>query len=79
MKLNHKLLILFLGLATFSAHAAEYSKEIHQGFEKSLISAMSVTNKFGTVELNDWGGDSVTVDVTITVQNNSENRATALT
>ena len=75
MKLNHKLLILFLGLAPFSAHAAEYSKKVHQGFEKSLISAMSVTNKFGTVELNDWGGDSVTIDVTITVQNNSENRA----
>lgn len=78
MKLKVKLIILFVGLVVSFAQAAEYTKTIHAGYVTSQVTDLKVTNKFGTIEINDWGGDSVTVDVTITVESISENTANSL-
>jgi hypothetical protein len=78
MKVKFKILLTLLAFLPFGLQAAEYSKAVHQGYSKSLITALNVSNKFGTIEINDFGGDSVTVDVTITVETNSEGRAQQL-
>jgi len=78
MKVKFKLLIALLALVPISLKAEEYNKEVHKGYAKSQITALDVSNKFGTIEINDFGGDSVTVDVTITVETNSEARAEQL-
>jgi len=78
MKQKFKLLAVLLAFVPFGLKAAEYSKKIHQGYLKSNITALNVSNKFGTVEVNNMGGDSVTVDVTITVETVSEARAKQL-
>lgn len=75
MKLKFNLLLLVFGLFYFSVQASEFTREEHSGYLKSSIKALDITNKFGTITINDFGGDSVTVDVKITVDNINENKA----
>lgn len=78
MKVKFKILLALLAFLPFSLQAAEYSKTVHEGYAKSLITALNVSNKFGAIEINDFGGDSITVDVTITVETTNEGRAEQL-
>ncbi|HKJ41420.1 MAG TPA: hypothetical protein VKA27_04965 [Sunxiuqinia sp.] len=78
MKLKFNLLILALGLFYLSAQADEFTREQHSGYLKSSIKALDITNKFGSITINDFGGDSVTVDVKITIDNGNENKANYL-
>ncbi len=78
MKVKFKILLALLALLPFGLQAAEYSKTVHQGYAKAIITALNVSNKFGTIEINDFGGDSVTVDVIITVETSNEGRAEQL-
>lgn len=75
MKLKFKLLLLFLGLGYLSVQANEFTRDEHSAYLKSGIKALDITNKFGTITINDFGGDSVTVDVKITIDNINENKA----
>ena len=74
MKLKFKLFIFFAGLF-ISAQAEEYTREVHSSYLKSQIQALDISNKFGTITINDFGGDSVVVDAVITVENATEKRA----
>jgi hypothetical protein len=58
-----------------SASGAELSKVIRKGWSKSSISALTISNKFGEVRINDAGGDSVAVKVVIKINDSSEKRA----
>ena len=75
MKLKFKLLTIALALTVLSVNAEDFTKEIHQGFDKDAIQSLKVSNKYGEVKINDWGGDSITVDVLITVETSSEKKA----
>jgi hypothetical protein len=79
MKQKFSLFILLL-LSTFivSATNAEFTKNIKKGWLKSSVTAMSITNKFGEVRINDLGGDSVTIKVMITIDNKSSGKAKEL-
>ena len=78
MKLKFKLLVLILGLGCITAQAADYTRNEHASWVKSQIKALDVTNKFGTITINDFGGDSVVVDVLISLENTNEKKAEAL-
>ena len=78
MKLKSKILLLLLAISPLMMQAGDYRKNVHQGFVKSQITALDITNKFGTIEINDLGGDSVTVDATITVEALNEAKANQL-
>jgi hypothetical protein len=78
MKLKFKILILFLGFSYIAAQAADYTRNEHASYLKSQVQALDVTNKFGTITINDFGGDSVVVDVLISVENTNEKKAEAL-
>ncbi len=75
MKLKFKFLILLLAVATIGAKAGEYTRDIHKGFVKSAIETLRVNNKYGEIKINDLGGDSITVDVLITVESPTEKKA----
>ena len=75
MKLKFKMLILVFGMLSLSVQAEEYTRTEHSAYIKSQIQALDITNKFGTITLNDFGGDSVVVDVVITVENTNEKKA----
>jgi len=78
MKLKFKILILILGLSLTAAQAAEYTRNEHASYLKSQVQALDITNKFGTITINDFGGDSVVVDVVISIENTNEKKAEAL-
>jgi len=78
MKLKFKIAVLLLTVVRISAYADEYQKKVHQGYIKSQITALDISNKFGKIEINDLGGDSVTVDAVVTIENVSENKADQL-
>ncbi|MGE4587434.1 MAG: hypothetical protein AB7D05_08845 [Mangrovibacterium sp.] len=78
MKSTFKLLALSLLCLSVNLRAAEYVKCEHRAYPKSQITALDLSNKFGLVEIRDTGGDSVTVDMKITVKNMSASRAERL-
>lgn len=77
MKSKFSLTIALLLVTTLfvSAARADYTKNIKKGWPKNAVSALKVTNKFGEIKINDLGGDSVTIQVIITVENPSESKA----
>ena len=77
MKLKFKLfllLLLFSGVTVF-AGGNEYTRNIHRAFSKSDVAALNIQNKYGAITINDMGGDSVTIDVAIVVENAYEGKA----
>ncbi|MFV0376992.1 MAG: hypothetical protein ACK5JD_06770 [Mangrovibacterium sp.] len=78
MKTKFKILMLFLAFVPMCLNAANLTKRVHKSYQKSAITALNISNKFGTVEINDFGGDSVSITVNITVENKSEAQAKKL-
>lgn len=78
MKRKFNLLLLLLLTLPVMLHAEIYDKKVHRDFPKSEITALDITNKFGTIEIRDSGGNLVTVDAVVTVKDVSENRAAQL-
>jgi hypothetical protein len=78
MKRKFKLLLLLLLTIPVILLAEEYDKKVHRDFPKSQITALNITNKFGTIEIRDSGGDLVTVDARVTVKDVSESKARQL-
>ena len=67
--------LLILSTMLVGAVGAEYTKNIRKGWAKNSVKALTVTNKFGEIKINDMGGDSVTIKVVITVDNSSQSKA----
>lgn len=80
MNSKYNLMIALLVFSTMlvSATDAEYTKHFRKAWAKSSVTALKITNKFGEVNINDLGGDSVTVKVVITIDNPSESKAKEL-
>jgi hypothetical protein len=77
-KFNLTIALLLLSTLFVGAAGAEYTRNIRKGWAKSGVTALKITNKFGEVKINDMGGDSVTIKVIITVENQSSSRAKEL-
>ena len=75
---NLTLALLLFSTLLVNATGAEFSKQYRKGWQKSGITGLQITNKFGEVKINDIGGDSITIKVLITIDNASESRAKAL-
>jgi hypothetical protein len=68
-KFNLAIALLLLSTQIVDAAGGDYIKNIRKAYSKSSVTALSVTNKFGEVKINDLGGDSVTIKVVITIEN----------
>ncbi|MFY9151470.1 MAG: hypothetical protein WAO52_05615 [Prolixibacteraceae bacterium] len=80
MKSKFKITIALLVLSTLlvSAAGADYTKQYKKSWTKSSVSSLKITNKFGEVKINDTGGDSVSIKVLITIDNQSSSKAKEL-
>ena len=67
MNAKFKFLLLLLVFSQMSAQAEKYKKRIYQGYLKSQVTALNISNKFGNIEINDFGGDSVTLEAVVLV------------
>lgn len=77
-RFNVTIAMFLLSVLFVTATGAEYTKNYRKGWTKSSVSALKISNKFGEVKINDLGGDSVTIKVVITVENQSESKAREL-
>ena len=75
MNTKFKIFLIFLVLVQVSAHAEKYKKKIYQGYLKSQVTALNISNKFGNIEINDLGGDSVTLEAVVSVDDVTESKA----
>lgn len=69
---------LLFAVSQAFASGAEYSKTVKKAWLKNSVTALQITNKFGEVRINDMGGDSISIRVTITIDNGSESKAKSL-
>lgn len=80
MKSTFKLTIALLVFTVMQINAfgEEYHQQSTRRWPKSGITGMQITNKFGEVKVNDNGGDTITIKVTITIDSASESKAKEL-
>ncbi len=71
------ILILFTGF-TINAAEDEYSKKIHKEYDANEQTHLNLTNKYGDVEITNWAKNSISIDVTITVDHKQEDKAKEL-
>lgn len=77
-KFNLTLMLILLSTLLVGAAGGEYTRNIRKGWAKSSVSALKITNKFGEVKINDMGGDSVTIQVKITMEDATSAKAKEL-
>lgn len=77
-KFNLVMVLLMLSTMLVSASGAEFTKQFRKGWLKNSVSDLKISNKFGEIKINDMGGDSVTIKVVITIDNQSESKAKEL-
>jgi hypothetical protein len=79
MKAKFNLFILLFTFACFlTSSGIEKKKEYHESWAVSEVQALRIVNKFGDVKIHNNGGNNVTIDVVITVDASTENRAERL-
>mgnify|MGYP001071347102 CR=1 FL=1 len=71
-------LALLLGSMTLQAASDEYSKNKRKEYEVNKQTLLSVTNKYGDVNITNWDQDRVSIDVTVTVEHRKEEKAREL-
>ncbi|KPK80979.1 MAG: hypothetical protein AMS27_15920 [Bacteroides sp. SM23_62_1] len=75
-------LFLGLGILFFSSQwmnaQNEVKKEFHEEFKADKNTILTVDNKYGDVDLKDWGNPAVKIDVVITVKNTNAEKAERL-
>lgn len=60
------------------ANAEEKTKEFHESWTVSSVATLQISNKFGEIKINNDGGDSITIDVKVTVEAANEKKTAEL-
>lgn len=79
--LNYSLgAILALSLATIQGAYTqnETKKEFHQEYKTNQNTVLTLDNKYGDMDLKNWDKDMIQIDVVITVENTSQEKAERL-
>jgi hypothetical protein len=71
-------LAVILSAATLSAAGEEVSKDYHKEFTPGPNSTLSITNKFGDVVTETWAENKIVIDVKVTVEQSSAEKAQKL-
>lgn len=70
------LTIILLGLFALHLSAGEeYTKKINKSFDVNKDAVLSVKNKFGKVHCENWDKNSISIEVTITVEASNQEKA----
>lgn len=70
--------VLCLCTATFCSFAGnktDFTRKLHMGWIPEDVETMSIFNKYGDVTIKEMTGDSITIDVVITIEDTQEKRA----
>ena len=82
MKSKFKIITAIIVITIFSsgitAIAEELTNEFHQAWLASSANKLEISNKFGEIKVNYQGGDSITIDVKVTVEAPNEKKANEL-
>ncbi|MFC2152464.1 hypothetical protein ACFLSE_08055 [Bacteroidota bacterium] len=72
------ILVQILVFTSAFAGSDEFSKNLHKEYDADANTLLTIQNKFGDVDINDWDKNKVTIDVTITVDHRNEEKAKEL-
>jgi hypothetical protein len=72
------LFAILLGTATSAFALDDYEKQIKEVFPTTAASEFNITNKYGDIHIKNWDADSISINVVITVETSSEERAKSL-
>jgi len=75
IKISFVLLLTILLSAQLSAHKDDYTKTFSKSFEVNSDAALFVKNKFGKVHFINWEQNTISIEVTITVEASGEEKA----
>lgn len=78
-KLAKLLFILFISTTMYAINNPKFEfrkeKTIHKTYETSENPELSLTNKFGDIDVVSWEGNSIQIDINISVSANNEEKA----
>jgi hypothetical protein len=77
-KLSALLLVLFISLNTSVFAIDDYEKEIKEVFPVSMGNDLSISSKYGDIDIKNWEKDSISIKVLITIETTSEEKAKLL-
>ena len=77
-KLSTFLFVLLLGFTTNALALDDFEKQIKEVFTAPQGTEFSIINKYGDVNIKNWDRDSVSINVTITLETSSEEKAKSL-
>lgn len=79
LKFNISLLLfLLLWSCSLSTRAEKFTKELSQVYSAAQGTQLIIENKYGDININNWDKDSVDIQITITVDTYSEEKAQSL-
>lgn len=64
--------------AAFAVDNDEFSKNLHKEYSADANTLLFIQNKFGSIDINNWDKNQITIDVTITVDHHNEAKAKEL-
>lgn len=77
-KLTTVLFVFGILIAGITANAEEQTKEFYESWGVNSVQSLEIINKFGEVKVMNERADSVTIEVTVTVDARDEKKANAL-
>ncbi len=77
-KFSAFLFVVLLGFTTNALALDDFEKQIKEVFAASEGNEFSINNKYGDVNIKNWDRDSVSINVTITLETSSEEKAKLL-
>jgi len=77
-KFSAFLFVVLFGFTTNALALDDFEKQIKEVFPTSEKDRFSINNKYGDVNIKNWDRDSVSINVTITLETSSEEKAKLL-
>ena len=77
-KITALMILVIIAGAVKTVLAVEKTKKYHESWSASGVETVDISNKFGEVKFKNEGGTEITIDVLVTVEASSENKANDL-
>ena len=71
-------LLMALSLITANAQGDKITKTFHQDYAINKNSRLSIDNKYGSIDVKNWNADKVTIDVVVSIEHTSQDKAKKL-
>ncbi|MFC2115816.1 hypothetical protein ACFLTU_05035 [Bacteroidota bacterium] len=72
------LLGVFLGISGIWVQAQEFTKEFHEEFDANENTTLTLQNKYGSIDVQNWDSQKIKIDVLVLVKNANSEKAEKL-